>query len=337
VKTLQIDHISKSFGHHPILSDLSLAINKGKITALTGESGSGKTTLLRIIAGLENPDQGTIQLGDEDVTHLPPNKRKIGFVFQNLALFPHMRVEENIGFAIQKSKVEKQRQIIELLKLTGLEGLEARYPHELSGGQQQRVALARALATEPEVLLMDEPFSNLDEALKTRVRFEIKAIIKKLEITTVLVTHHATDAFMIADEVVILRDGVILQKGSPSEIYQQPKSQYVSDFFGSSVILIGSATAQGIQTPFGSVKLPAPSSSGKLIQIFIRPENITLNSKSGNLAGVLKEKTFKGPHEILRISDASGLHQFELETEHSEFRVGDRIFFQAREDKMLLF
>lgn len=336
MKTLQIDHISKSFGHHPILWDLSLAISKGKITALTGESGSGKTTLLRIIAGLENPDQGTIRLGDEEVTHLPPNKRKIGFVFQNLALFPHMRVQENIGFAIQKSKAEKQRQIAELLKLTGLEGLEARYPHELSGGQQQRVALARALATEPEVLLMDEPFSNLDEALKTRVRFEIKAIIKKLEITTVLVTHHATDAFMIADEVVILQDGVILQKGSPSEIYQQPKSQYVSDFFGSSVILAGTSTSEGIQTPFGLITLHAPSTE-KPFQVFIRPENITLHTKSGNLAGVVKEKTFKGPHEILMISDASGQHQFELETEHSEFQIGDRIFLQAREEKMLLF
>lgn len=334
MKKLHIDHITKSFGKHRILSDISFTIGKGKITALTGESGSGKTSLLRIIAGLERPDSGKVLLGKEDITSKSPDKRKIGFVFQNLALFPHMSVAQNIGFAISGHS-DRLSRIQNLVALTGLQGLEGRYPHELSGGQQQRVALARALAIEPEVLLMDEPFSNLDELLKTRVRSEIKEIIRKLEITTVIVTHHAVDAFMIADEVVILKEGKILQSGTPMEIYTNPGSQYVSDFFGASVILEAWKSKDGIETSFGTLPIFSGRKEGPF-KVFIRPENIEITTLGqNNLSGIVADKMFKGPHEVITIQN--GNQSFQMETEHSDYKVGDAIFLRAKEDKVLVF
>ncbi|MBV6645653.1 MAG: ABC transporter ATP-binding protein [Cyclobacteriaceae bacterium] len=323
---MQVSHITKRYGSQTVLKDVSFGIEKGTITALTGESGCGKTTLLRIIAGLDSPDQGLVSLNAKDITNWSAAKRRMGFVFQNLALFPHLNIEKNIGFGLKRN--DKSR-VSELLEMTGLSGLENRYPHELSGGQQQRVALARALAPSPQVLLLDEPFSSLDEIIKARVRNEVFEIIQSLGITTILVTHQAIDAFMIANQLIILREGKVLQKGSPSDIYQYPSTPYVSDFFGASVIMEASTHAPlEATTPFGVIDLASRPKSKKF-QIFIRPENITIASEEDHqLKGIVKHKTFKGPHEILSISNANGDHQLEFETERSSIMIDDTIYLK---------
>lgn len=338
MKDLVLKGISKRFGQCSVIRSLDLKIDAGSITALTGESGSGKTTILRLIAGLDELDEGEIRLGDQDLSRLLPERRNIGFVFQNLALFPHLSVEKNIAFPLGKArKKDRENKIRYLLEVTGLQRLERRYPHQLSGGQQQRVALARALATDPGILLMDEPFSNLDEILKSKVRTEIYNIVKSLGITTVIVTHYAVDAFMIADKVVILQNGKILQGGTPTEIYQNPVSDYVSDFFGASVILQGYKTPGGISTGFGKIpfdKIPEKET----FKLFIRPENMQITSmESAELSGIIKGKIFKGPHEILIIENKNQDQVIHFETEQSSYTKGDKIYLKTNKEKLLIF
>ncbi|MFD0797445.1 ABC transporter ATP-binding protein [Maribacter chungangensis] len=232
---LEIASLRKSFnGGKDFVVDVErLSLNKGKILALVGESGSGKTTLVRLIAGLETSDSGSISIGGQTVTSkdifVPPEQRKIGMVFQDYALFPHLTVYENITYGCKHIKKE---QLTELLQLVGLVGYEKRYPHQLSGGQQQRVALARALAPRPQLLILDEPFSNLDIALKLQLRNEIFDIIQQLGITAIFVTHDTQDAIMIADDIAVLRKGAIIQQGNASTLYRSPNRLYVAALFG---------------------------------------------------------------------------------------------------------
>lgn len=205
------------------IKDISFEIKSGSLVAIVGESGSGKSTTLRVLAGLERPEMGEIRVGNQVFydakTDLLPEQRKLGMVFQDYALFPHLTVEKNIGFGLGKiSKKEKQNQVKKMLELVDLEGLEKRYPHELSGGQQQRVALARALAPAPKILLLDEPFSNLDAHLHDKIRKELTAIIRKIGTTTIFVTHDQRDAHESADHVIVMADGKIVKQGLPKEI-----------------------------------------------------------------------------------------------------------------------
>lgn len=238
---LEIASVRKSFngGKDFVVDVEGLSLDKGKILALVGESGSGKTTLVRLIAGLETSDSGSISIAGQTVTSknifIPPEKRKIGMVFQDYALFPHLTVYKNITYGCRNIKKE---QLEDLLQLVGLVGYEERYPHQLSGGQQQRVALARALAPRPQLLILDEPFSNLDIALKLQLRNEIFNIIQQLGITVIFVTHDTQDAIMIADDIVVLRKGEIIQQGNASSLYRLPNSLYVAALFGSVVPLV---------------------------------------------------------------------------------------------------
>ena len=237
---LEIKALCKSFnkGKDYVVDKVELSLKKGDIMALVGESGSGKTTLVRLIAGLETPDSGSILIAGNTVTSnstfVPPEERKIGMVFQDYALFPHLTVYQNITYGCKD--IEKE-QLTELLELVGLIGYEGRYPHQLSGGQQQRVALARALAPRPQLLILDEPFSNLDIALKLQLRNEIFEIIQQLGITAIFVTHDTQDAIMIADDIVVLRKGKIVQQGNATSLYNDPNSLYVAALFGSVVPL----------------------------------------------------------------------------------------------------
>lgn len=239
---LKIHSLSKSYnkGKNFALSEVSFELAKGDVCAIVGESGSGKTTLVRLIAGLERPDHGTIELDGNIVSSLknlvPPEKRKIGLVFQEYALFPHLTIWDNILYGISKQKDKKER-AKEVLELVGLSSMETRYPHQLSGGQQQRVALARALAPNPSLLILDEPFSNLDAMLRMQLRSQVFEIIKKTGVSALFVTHDTQDALSVADEILILQHGAVIQKDAAARLYTKPNSVYVASLFGNTIQL----------------------------------------------------------------------------------------------------
>ncbi len=331
---LKVKNVSKSYGEVKAVDDVSFEISEGEILSLTGESGCGKSTIMRIIAGLEKLDKGSIFLNEQDISSWKPEKRKFGFVFQNLSLFPHLSVRDNVFFAISK-KDRTNKRLSELLGMTGMQGLEKRYPHELSGGQQQRIALARALAISPRLLLLDEPFSSLDELVKEKIRKEVFDLLKELKITTIMVSHQVYDSFLIADKLVILKNGSILQDGNPIGIYQNPTSEYVSNFFGASVIIKGTNNQQVAHTPFGDIALPNLPDQFSLC---IRPENISINTADDyDITGIVKEKLFKGPHDVLTVRSSMKDEEFSFETERCSHKIGDPIFLKVPKDKILVF
>jgi len=237
---IEVRNLRKTFGNFEAVKGVSFRIESGRLVGLLGPSGSGKTTILRMLAGLETPDSGDVLFDGRRVNDVPPRERGIGFVFQNYALFRHMSVFDNIAFGLtvkKKNKAYIRERVHELIKLTGLEGLEKRLPHQLSGGQRQRVAFARALAPEPDLLLLDEPFAAIDAKVRKELRSWLKAMIAKVGITTIFVTHDQEEAVELADELLILHQGKLEQQGSPLEIYQLPASPFVAGFVGESVWL----------------------------------------------------------------------------------------------------
>ena len=232
---VEIERVSKSFGRVTALRELSLAVHPGELLAVLGPSGCGKTTLLRLVGGYEHPDEGRIRLAGQDVTTEPPERRRAGMVFQSYALFPHLTVLENVAFGLRvrgRPKAERRRRALEALALTGLEGLESRRPAELSGGQQQRVAVARALVLEPEVLLLDEPFANLDRAVRVRLRDELRTLQRRVGVTTIFVTHDQEEAVALADRIAVLNEGRLEQIGPALELCYRPATEFVASFFG---------------------------------------------------------------------------------------------------------
>jgi len=230
---LKVDNLSKNFGKVKAVQEVSFEATEGRVLSLLGPSGCGKTTTLRCIAGFENPDRGEIYLDDRKITPISPEKRGIGMVFQNYALWPHMTVYGNLAFGLQIRKVPKDeitKKIKKVLGMVQLEGYENRYPRQMSGGQQQRIAMARALVFEPEIMLLDEPLSNLDAQLREEMRFEFTELQKKLGITAVYVTHDQAEALVISDKIVILNQGKIVQSGTPKKIYSNPKNKFVAGF-----------------------------------------------------------------------------------------------------------
>ncbi len=289
------------------VSDFSAVIAKGEIVALLGESGCGKTTILRMIAGFERPNSGSMILHGRklagDGVFVEPEKRGVGIVFQDYGLFPHKNVLENIRFGLFRFDEDaRKRRAAEVIGLTGLEGLEKRYPHQLSGGQQQRVALARAIAPNPAVLLFDEPFSNLDSRRREQLRRELSDIIKQTGITSIFVTHDTRDVMAIADRVFVLRDGITLQQGTPAEVYNKPVNSYVANFFGKTNLLKATITAEGLKLPF--VNLPAPPEQGlkgSEVWLSIRPEAFQVcdETTAGCFsADIIQSHFFGDYHEI---------------------------------------
>ena len=276
--------LSKRFGEHLAVRDFSLEIAEGEFLVLLGPSGCGKTTTLRMIAGFVEPSAGRILFGSHDVTELPPYRRNTGLVFQGYALFPHLTVFENVAFGLRMRKLERaeiERRATEALRLVRLETLGERMPRQLSGGQQQRVALARALAIEPEVLLLDEPLSNLDAKLREEVRVEIRQLQRRLGLTTVMVTHDQEEALSVADRLVVMENGAIQQIGTQRELYNSPRNQFVANFIGRTNFLSGAAsgparfrTASGLE-----IALAGPAAGERLLAI--RPERIRLGAANG--------------------------------------------------------
>jgi sulfate transport system ATP-binding protein len=232
---IQVRNVNKSFGKTPVLRDVSIDVPPGSLTALLGPSGGGKSTLLRVIAGLETPDTGTVLISGSDATRLSPQRRNVGFVFQHYAAFKHMTVEGNVAFGLEvrkRPKAEIGERVAELLKLVHLEAFAKRYPAQLSGGQRQRMALARALAVEPQVLLLDEPFGALDAQVRKELRTWLRRLHDEVHVTTVFVTHDQEEAIEVADTIVVLADGAVVQSGAPHEIYDNPANAFVMRFLG---------------------------------------------------------------------------------------------------------
>ena len=273
---LECTQLTKQFDGIPAVKDVSLRIHNGGFLTLLGPSGCGKTTTLRLIAGFETPDSGKISVHQNDITALPIEKRRIGMVFQEYALFPHINVGENIAFGLQGNKHQKAQQIAHLLHLLGLDALQDRMPYQLSGGQQQRVALARALAPQPRVLLLDEPFSNLDATLRAQVRRDVKNILKETGITCVFVTHDQEEALSLSDQIAVMFEGQVFQISTPHEIYTQPATREVASFVGEANFIPATAHGDTASSVFGQTQL-LRTAHGQ-VDLLIRPETLQLEA-----------------------------------------------------------
>ncbi|HSS21790.1 MAG TPA: ABC transporter ATP-binding protein [Pyrinomonadaceae bacterium] len=312
--------VSKAFGKTSVLENITFHVAEGEALVLLGASGSGKTTILRIIAGLEQPYTGRIVLHNKDVTELPPRDRGIGVIFQSYALFPKMTVEKNIGYGLRirhRRRKEVRQTVKELLGLVQLEEHRKKYPSQLSGGQQQRVAIARALAYKPEVLLFDEPFGALDAQTRGHLRREIRALLKKVNVPAIFITHDQEEALELGDRIAVINSGRIEQIGTPEEVYNNPANEYVAMFLGAANIL--PATVRGSQLEVGSALIPGRFEEGKFrdgeaVQIVFRPEDVVLSKTqvlpSGRIcfsSGLVEEKSFVGAYERVRVRlDPSG-------------------------------
>jgi putative spermidine/putrescine transport system ATP-binding protein len=279
---LELIDLSKRYGDHAAVAGVTLDVPDGEFLVLLGPSGCGKTTTLRMIAGFIEPSGGTVRIGEADVTNLPPWRRNTGMVFQSYALFPHMTVAENVAFGLEMRKLAKaeiESRAREALRLVRLEGLSERLPRQLSGGQQQRVALARALAIRPDVLLLDEPLSNLDAKLREEVRIEIRALQRQLGLTTIMVTHDQEEALTVADRLVVMADGEIRQIGTQRDLYERPADRFVAGFVGRSIALNGRVTAPGRFETAGGLQLECrrDSAAGAAVLV-LRPERLSLNA-----------------------------------------------------------
>lgn len=300
---LNCQQVTKYFGETCAVHDLSLHVMAGEFLALLGPSGCGKTTSLRLIAGLDAPTSGTVSLYGQsvasDTVWQPAHQRRVGLVFQDYALFPHMDVAHNVGYGLHGRGATKQARITEMLDLVGLVGLELRYPHELSGGQQQRVALARALAPQPQLLLLDEPFSNLDANLRWQVREEVRRIVKELGIATVLVTHDQAEAFSLADKVSVMLDGVIQQTDTPVNLYDKPANIDIARFVGDANILEGIADGGVVDCALGQLTLQQPYHGA--VDILIRPEHLSLQTDGTETNAIVVSMSYFGHDQIVRV------------------------------------
>ncbi len=311
-ETLVLAGVRKAYGATAAVRDLDLSVAAGELVALLGPSGCGKTTTLRMVAGFEKPDAGSIRIGGNEVSHVPPYRRKLGMVFQNYSLFPHRTVAENIAFGLRMagmSRVERDGKVAEMLDLVQLQGRGDVYPSKLSGGQQQRVALARSLVVNPKVLLLDEPLGALDKSLRESMQFEIRAMQQRLGITALLVTHDQEEAMSMADQVAVMNAGRILQIGAPADIYDRPKSRFVAEFLGTSNIFEGVIGEGGnvlsLTGPQGALTLPLPQPhpAGQTRLLSVRPERISLvcGEAENGFAGRIVGAVFRGNYAAYQV------------------------------------
>ncbi len=318
---LSISGVTKRFDGPVVLDDATLQVEAGTICALLGPSGSGKTTLLRLIAGLEQPGAGTIRLGEQTLVDgrrsIAPERRHIGMVFQDWALFPHLTVAQNVGFGLGRQP--DPARVAEALDLIGLADAADRLPGTLSGGQQQRVALARALAPGPSVLLLDEPFSNLDVAMRARIRREVHDLLRSTGVTTVFVTHDQEEAFVLGDQVAVMRDGRIVQAATPRELYTRPADHWVAGFVGDANFLPARADGGTADTEFGTVRLREPLHGD--VDVLVRPEHLLI--EAGDAATVTFVEYYG--HDVLvscALDDGSEVHARSILADIAE---GDRV------------
>lgn len=328
-EALKLSGISKRFGDVRAVDGLTLSIGEGETMSLLGSSGCGKTTVLRLIAGFETPGEGSIEIGGRLVHNasvsVPPEKRRVGMVFQDYALFPHMNVSANTAFGLENGTGRAER-VREMLALVGLEGLESRMPHELSGGQQQRLALARALAPGPGIMLLDEPFSNLDTRLRVQIREEIRDILRRSGASTIFVTHDRDEAFFMGDRVSVMDRGRIEQTGRPYDLYHRPLSRRTAEFLGTADFIPCRVSDGVMRTELGILGSPFPAGAGADgVEMLLRPDDVMLTEPHAGGNGTVVSCTFRGTSYLYRVKLDSGRTVHSLCPHSQEIETGTRI------------
>ena len=330
---VHLEHVTKRFGadRPPATDGLSFTVESGRILALLGPSGCGKTTTLRLIAGFETPDQGRIAIAGRTVAdadrgiHVEPEARGVGVVFQDYALFPHLTIAQNVGFGLERtSRSERRARVAQVLDLVGLTDFAERYPHELSGGQQQRVAVARALAPAPALILLDEPFSNLDADLRAQMRDEVEKILRATGTTAIFVTHDQEEAFTIADQVGVLDQGRLEQVGAPEVIYHNPATPFVAEFVGAADFLPGLVSREGIVTEIGVFGNLNGRALGSRVRVMIRPDDVTFVPDAAGEA-VIVRRYFRGSENLYCLDLPSGHRVHSSQPSSAAFPNGLRV------------
>ena len=348
---LELAAVSHAYDSHRVVEALSFSLEQGAIGCLLGPSGCGKTTVLRAIAGFEQVSRGEIHLNGAVVSspgrHVAPEQRRIGMVFQDYALFPHLSVADNIAFGLRDTgDAERRARVGELLVTVGLSGADSKYPHELSGGQQQRVALARALAPKPHLLLLDEPFSNLDVDLRERLSIEVRDILKQSGITAILVTHDQHEAFAVADEIGIMHEGRIQQWDTPYNLYHRPVNRFVADFVGQGVFLQGDVlNAHEVRIELGTLagSIPTDCSVGCAacgkdcrVSVLLRPDDVVHDDAAATQAEVVA-KAFRGAEFLYTLKLPSGVRVLSLVPSHHNHAIGEKIGIRLDVDHVVVF
>ena len=341
---LTVSNLSHSYADQKVLRDISFTIKDGEIACLLGPSGSGKTTILRCVAGFERPISGEIATDNEIITspkvHLSPAQRQIGMIFQDYALLPHLSVEKNVAFGLhQLSRTDKEKKIHEVLEVVGLEKFAKQYPHQLSGGQQQRVALARAIAPNPRLILMDEPFSNLDVSLRNRLGQEIKQILKHYDITALMVTHDQHEAFAFADSIGVIKDGALQQWDTAYNLYHKPDNRFVANFIGQGAFLDGKVAANGnVQIELGELDGQILQSLEPLqnVDVLLRPDDVIHDDDSLVTAKVV-HKAFRGADILYTLALDSGAKLLSLVPSHHDHAIGEAIGIRLEVDHVVAF
>ncbi len=341
---LVIEGLTSGYDDLQVLKQIDFALEPGEIGCMLGPSGCGKTTVLRVIAGFENAWQGRVLIDDVEVSSsnycLSPEKRNIGMVFQDFALFPHLRVDENIRFGLKGMDSGRQHtRVSEMLAIVGLPAYAQAYPHQLSGGQQQRVALARALAPRPGILLLDEPFSNMDTELREQLAREVRNILQQESTTAILVTHDQHEAFAMADQICVIHEGQILQQGSGYDLYHRPASRFVADFIGQGVIVPARVIDTNmVKTDLGIIQgqMMTDVEIGDQVDVLIRPDDVVHDDESADTALVV-EKAFRGADFLYFLRMDSGIEVMCLAPSHHNHKINERIGIRLDVDHLVTF
>ena len=345
-----INDAVKTYGDFNAVDHVNLEIKEGELFTLLGPSGCGKTTLLRMIAGFNSIEGGTISFGDKVINNIPAHKRNIGMVFQNYAIFPHMTVFENVAYGLKARKIGKdeiEKRVNEALEMVQIQNLKDRQPANMSGGQQQRVALARAIVIHPDILLMDEPLSNLDAKLRVQMRTTIKKVQKRLGITTIYVTHDQEEALAISDRIAIMKSGVIQQVGVPKEIYTRPANEFVANFIGTSNVIDGTVSGYENNRAVISlnnetkISLPLSKKVNGPVKVSVRPEEFTISKDNKNsLSATVGLKVFLGDFINYEMELASGktveVNQY-LKDQQTEYEIGERVYLTPVVERINVF
>jgi iron(III) transport system ATP-binding protein len=341
---LELQSVVRAFGSRRAVDGLSFQLAKGSIGCLLGPSGCGKTTALRCIAGFESIDAGSIAAHGRVLAkpgfEMPPFERRVGMVFQDYALFPHLTVLENVSFGLHRlDRSARLRRAEEMIEVVGLAEYRKQYPHQLSGGQQQRVALARALAPEPQLVLLDEPFSSLDVELRERLGAEVRSVLKALNATALLVTHDQQEAFAVADVVGVMRDGKLEQWDAPYELYHRPASRFVADFIGQGVFIGGEIVEAGaVKTELGIMRVNGPDHlrAGTPVDLLLRPDDV-IHDDSSQFQAEVCQRAFRGAEFLYTLQLPSGARLLSLVPSHHNHAVGEKIGIRIEPDHVVAF